>query len=158
MSKTVDASEILYRMGKYGEVYENSPEHDLFQHFMVLLDKTISVLPNTDRKYSNRIDAEVIESEYKLVDAIQARTGLTRTDGEYPFWIGMTMKFWRVELGMPATFEYTKDNDGNSYSGGMSTSPVVDFYVSDDRTHVVIQTMNTIYKFEREDGEANDEK
>lgn len=157
MSKTVDASEILYRMGKYGEVYENSPEYDLFQHFMTLLDKTIHVLPNTDRKYSDRIDAEVIESEYKLVDAIQARTGLTRADGEYPFWIGMTMKFWRVELGMSAAFEYVKDNKGNPYSGSMNTSSVVDFYVSDDRTHVVIQTMNTIYKFEREENEGSNE-
>lgn len=149
MSKTVDASEILYRMGKYGEVYENSPEHDSFQHFMTLLDKVIHSLPNTHRKDSDRIDEDVLSSDYKLIDAIHVKTGLTRNDRGYPFWIGMTMKIWRVVLGQSASFQYVKDNNGCPYDGGMCTSAVIDFYVSDDRNHIVIQTMNTIYKFER---------
>lgn len=76
-------------------------------------------------------------------------TGLTRNDGWYPTWIGMTMKIVRLKSGESAGFRYIKDNEGRDYPGAMHTSCVVDYYVSSDKKNVIVQTENTIYKFEK---------
>lgn len=150
MGKIVDSSEILYRMGKYAEVYENSDRHDLFQHFMALLDKTIQVLPNVARKNSDRVDQKVLTSEYKIVEILHPKTGQRRMDGHYPLRVGRTLILKSLEIGRGATFAYVKDpNEVATEIIWTHTSDVIDFYVSDDRNDIVIQTMNSIYKLER---------
>lgn len=150
MGKTVDSSEILYRMGKYAEVYENSDKHDLFQHFMALLDKTIQALPNVGRKNSDRVDQKVLTSEYKVVEILHSKTGQRRMDGHYPLRVGHTLTLKNLEIGRGATFVYVKDpNEIATENRWTYTSDVVDFYVSDDRNSIVIQTVNSIYKLER---------
>lgn len=152
MGKTVDSSEVLYRMGKYAEVYENSDKHDLFQHFIALLDKTIQALPNVARKNSDRVDQEVLTSEYKIVEILHSKTGQRRMDGRYPFRIGRTLTLKNLEIGRGTTFVYVKDSNKVATEGLWThTSAVIDFYVSDDRNDIVIQTMNSIYKLERVD-------
>lgn len=152
MGKTVDSSEVLYRMGKYAEVYENSDKHDLFQHFMSLLDKTIQALPNVARKNSDRVDQEVLSSEYKIVEVLHSKTGQRRMDGCHPLRIGRTLNIKNIEIGRGATFIYVRDPDGNDMiDPWVYTSDVIDFYVSDNRNDIVIQTMNSIYKLERVD-------
>ena len=37
MGKTIDTSELLYRMGKYAEIDVGEESHDAFMHFMLLL-------------------------------------------------------------------------------------------------------------------------
>lgn len=87
---------------------------------------------------------------YRLGNSpISLVTGRTRNDGWYPTWIGMTMKIVRLKSGESAGFRYIKDNEGHDYSGSMHTSHVTDYYISDDKKNIIIQTENTIYKFEK---------
>ena len=97
----------------------------------------------------NLIDDEIMENQYKLVDAISLATGLTRNDGWYSTWIGMTMKIVRLKSGESAAFRYIKDNEGHNYPGAMHTSCVTNYYISDDKKNVIVLTLNTIYKFEK---------
>lgn len=46
MGKTIDTSELLYRMGKYAEIDAGEEKHDAFMHFMLLLTRTIEKMPN----------------------------------------------------------------------------------------------------------------
>ena len=149
MGKTIDTSELLYRMGKYAEINIGEESHDSFMHFMHLLTRTIEKMPNTGLDHKNPISDEIIENQYKLVNAISMATGRTRNDGWYPTWIGMTMKIVRLKSGESAGFRYIKDNEGHDYPGVMHTSCVVDYYISDDKKNVIVQTENTVYKFEK---------
>lgn len=92
---------------------------------------------------------EIMENQYKLVNAISLVTGRTRNDGWYPTWIGMTMKIVRLKVDESAGFRYIKDNEGHDYPGAMHTSHVTDYYISDDKKNVIVQTENTIFKFEK---------
>lgn len=96
MGKTIDTSELLYRMGKYAEIDVEQDKHDSFMHFMHLLTRTIEKMPNAALTHKNPIDDEIMKNEYKLVNAISLVTGRTRNDGWYPTWIGMTMKIVRL--------------------------------------------------------------
>lgn len=149
MGKTIDTSELLYRMGKYSEINVGEEGHDAFMHFMLLLTRTIEKMPNAALTHKSPIDDEIMENQYKLANAISLATGRTRNDGWYPTWIGMTMKIVRLRGGESAGFRYIKDNEGHDYSGAMHTSCVTDYYISDDKKNVIIQTENTIYKFEK---------
>ena len=88
MGKTIDTSELLYRMGKYAEIDVGKEGHDAFMHFMLLLTRTIEKMPNAALTHKNPIDDEIMENQYKLADAISLVTGRTRNDGWYPTWIG----------------------------------------------------------------------
>ena len=55
----------------------------------------------------------------------------------------------RLKSGESAGFRYIKDNEGHDYPGAMHTSCVVDYYISSDKKNVIVQTENTIYKFEK---------
>ena len=149
MGKTIDTSELLYRMGKYAEIDVGKEGHDAFMHFMLLLTRTIEKMPNAALTHKNPIDDEIMKNQYKLVNAISLTTGRTRSDGWYPTWIGMTMKIVRLKGGESAGFRYIKDNEGHDYSGAMHTSCVTDYYISDDKKNIIIQTENTVYKFEK---------
>lgn len=149
MRKTIDTSELLYRMGKYGEIDSGKEQNEAFKHFMLLLTRTIEKMPNVSLANVNPIDDEIKNAEYKLIDAISLETGHTREDGYYPEWIGMVMKIRLLEIGRPASFRYIKDNDGYPYPGAMHTSYVIDYYVSKDKKNLIIQTENTVYKFEK---------
>lgn len=89
------------------------------------------------------------KGDYIMRDAISVTTGKTRTDKAYPCWIGMTMRFTHIPPQWGAVFRYIKDNKGNEDWGGMHTSPVMNVNISNDEKHVEIETMNTIYKFEK---------
>jgi hypothetical protein len=149
MGKTIDTSELLYRMGKYAEIDVGKEGHDAFMHFMLLLTRTIEKMPNAALTHKNPIDDEIMENQYKLADAISLVTGRTRNDGWYPTWIGMTMKIVRLKSGESVGFRYIKDNEGHDYPGAMHTSHVTDYYISDDKKNLIIQTENTVYKFEK---------
>ena len=116
---------------------------------MLLLTRTIEKMSNVSLANVNPIDDEIKNAEYKLVDAISLKTGHTREDSYYPEWIGMVMKIRLLEIGRPASFRYIKDNDGYPYPGAMHTSYVIDYYVSKDKKNLIIQTENTVYKFEK---------
>lgn len=89
------------------------------------------------------------KGDYIMKNAISVITGKTRTDKDYPWWIGMTMRFYTITPEWGAVFRYVKDNQGNEEWGGMHTSPVMDVKISNDEKHVEIETVNTIYKFEK---------
>lgn len=99
--------------------------------------------------HKNPIDDEIMENQYELTNAISLVTGRTRNDGWYLTWIGMTMKIVHLKIGESAGFRYIKDNDGHDYPGAMHTSCVVDYYISSDKKNVIVQTENTVYKFEK---------
>lgn len=69
MGKTIDTSELLYRMGKYAEIDVGEEEHNAFMHFMLLLTRTIEKMPNAALTHKNPIDDEIMENQYKLVNA-----------------------------------------------------------------------------------------
>ena len=56
MGKTIDTSELLYRMGKYAEIDAEQDKHDAFMHFMLLLTRTIEKMPNAALTHKNPID------------------------------------------------------------------------------------------------------
>lgn len=149
MGKTIDTSELMYRMGKYAEIDAGKEQNEAYMHFMLLLTRTIEKLPNVSLANVNPIDDEIRAIEYKLVDAISLQTGRTRTDSYYPEWIGMTMKIRILEIDRPANFRYVKDNEGYPYPGSMHTSYVTDYYISEDKKNLIVQTEHTIYKFEK---------
>lgn len=149
MGKTIDTSELLYRMGKYGEIDAGKEQNEAFMHFMLLLTRTIEKLPNVSLANTNPVDDEIREAEYKMADAISLETGKTRTDSYYPEWIGMTMKIRRLEIDHSASFKYVKDNQGDLFPGTMHTSYVTDYYISEDKKNIIVQTEHTIYKFEK---------
>ena len=70
MGKTIDTSELLYRMGKYAEIDVGEEEHNAFMHFMLLLTRTIEKMPNAALTHKNPIDDEIMENQYKLVNAM----------------------------------------------------------------------------------------
>lgn len=89
------------------------------------------------------------KGNYIMKSAVHVNTGVPRTDGWYPEWVGMTMQFRPIPIGWIAQFRYIKDNEGHPYPGGMHTSPVASVTISEDEKIVKIETMNTIYKFEK---------
>mgnify|MGYP004474482157 CR=1 FL=1 len=89
------------------------------------------------------------KGNYIMRDAVHVNTGMPRTDGWYPEWIGMTMQFRPIPIGWIAQFRYVKDNKGLPYPGGMHTSVVESVNISDGENTVVVKTMNTIYTFEK---------
>ena len=89
------------------------------------------------------------KGDYVMKDAVSAVTGKTRTDRDYPWWIGMTMHFIHIHPQYGAVFRYVKDNEGCPYPGAMHTSPVIDVKFYDDDKKVVVETCNTIYTFEK---------
>ena len=99
MGKTIDTSELLYRMGKYAEIDAEQDKHDAFMHFMLLLTRTIEKMPNAALTHKNPIDDEIMENQYELTNAISLVTGRTRNDGWYLTWIGMTMKIVHLKIG-----------------------------------------------------------
>ena len=149
MGKTIDTSELLYRMGKYAEIDAGKEQNEAFMHFMLLLTRTIEKLPNASLANMNPIDNEILDTHYKLTDAISLETGRTRTDGWYPFWTGMIMQVRRLELDHSANFRYIKDNEGHDYGGAMHTSYVTDYYISEDKKNLIVQTEHTIFKFQK---------
>lgn len=151
MGKTIDASELMYHMGKYAEIDNGKEQNDAYMHFMLLLTRTIEKMPNVSLTDKNPIDNEVMNTQYKMIDAISLITGKTRQDRYYPMWIGMIMKIVRLKIGESAGFRYIKDNEGYDYPGSMHTSPVTDYYISEDKKDVVVQTENTIFKFQKVD-------
>lgn len=98
------------------------------------------------------------KGDYVMIDAINAVTGKTRTDKDYPWWIGMTMRLTHITPQWGAIFRYVKDNQGHEEWGGMHTSPVMNVNISDDEQNVTIETMNTIYKFEKIKGDNKNGK
>ena len=89
------------------------------------------------------------KGDYIMKDAVHVDTGETRTDRWYPEWIGMTMKIRLLEIDRPSSFKYVKDNKGLPYPGAMHTSYVTDYYISEDKKNLIVQTEHTIYKFEK---------
>ena len=79
MGKTIDTSELLYRMGKYAEIDVEQDKHDSFMHFMLLLTRTIEKMPNAALTHKNPIDDEIMKNEYKLVNAISLVTDALET-------------------------------------------------------------------------------
>ena len=154
MGKTVDASEILYRMGKYGEIDMGEKENESFKNFMLLLTRTIEKLPNTSLISENPIDDEIKNTQYKMTDAISLKTGKTRHEFWYDTWMGMTMQVRNLKIGESAGFRYIKDKDGHDFPGAMHTSYVTDYYISNDKKDLVVQTENTIFKFQKVEEEA----
>ena len=68
MGKTIDTSELLYRMGKYAEIDAGEEKHDAFMHFMLLLTRTIEKMPNAALTHKNPIDDEIMGNQYKLAN------------------------------------------------------------------------------------------
>ena len=60
MGKTIDTSELLYRMGKYAEIDVGEEKHDAFMHFMLLLTRTIEKMPNVATVYKGNIIKNLI--------------------------------------------------------------------------------------------------
>lgn len=89
------------------------------------------------------------KGDYIMKDAVSVISGKTRTDRDYPWWIGMTMRFTNITPKWIAVFRYAKDNQGNEEWGGMHTSPVMDVRISNDEQYVEVETVNTIFKFEK---------
>ncbi len=149
MGKTIDTSELMYRMGKYAEIDAGKEQNDMYKHFMLLLTRTIEKLPNVSKTNLNPIDDEIRNNQYKMTDAISLETGKTRTDKWFSEWVGMIMQIRRLELDHSSNFTYVKDKEGNLCPGAMHTSYVTDYYISEDKKSIVIQTEHTIYKFEK---------
>lgn len=148
MGKTVDASEILYRMGKYGEIDAGKERNEMFKHFMHLLTKVIEVLPNTSLTVSP-VDNDIFKNQYKMIDAISLKTGKTRSDEPYSKWIGMIMEIKKLEINKPSEFKYIKDSNGNLCDGSTPTTYVTDYYISENKNDLIVQTNNTIFKFQK---------
>lgn len=74
-----------------------------------------------------------------------------RTDGRYIHRVGRTVELdvENIEIGIPMILHYVKDQDGSDYSGYiLATSRVKGIYMPDDNT-VIIETRNSIFRFER---------
>lgn len=74
-----------------------------------------------------------------------------REDGRYIHRIGRTvdLNVENIEVGIPMILHYLRDQDGSDYSGYiLATSRVKRIYVPDDNT-VIIETRNSIFRFER---------
>ena len=74
-----------------------------------------------------------------------------REDGRYIHRVGRTvdLNLENIEVGIPMILYYVKDQDGSDYSGYiLATSRVKRIYVPDDNT-VIIETRNSIFRFER---------
>lgn len=142
MSKYVDVSELMYNMGKYGEIGDQE-YHEKFMHFMGLLGKTVEKLPNKNPEKDLDLPCELYDTTYRVVDAISIKTGETRTDKFYPSLIGALVEIVELKIGGSAVIRALKDN--HPYY----TSNVVDFYVADNTDHVVVQTINTVYELEK---------
>ena len=89
------------------------------------------------------------KGNYIMKSAVRVNTGVPRTDGWYPEWVGMTMQFRPIPIGWIAQFRYVKDNNGNPYYGGMHTSPVVSVDIATDESFVEITTKHTVFTFEK---------
>ena len=89
------------------------------------------------------------KGDYIMKKAVYAISGETRSDRDYPWWIGMTMQFVHINPQYGAVFRYVKDNEGHPYPGAMHTSPVLKVDISDDESKVIVETYNTIYTFEK---------
>ena len=78
-----------------------------------------------------------------------------RTDGRYPIRIGRIVEFDTkdIVIGIPFILNYIKDENGNDYRGfHLTTSFVKDWdYVFDGV--IRIETNNSIYEFEKIEGE-----
>ena len=79
-----------------------------------------------------------------------------RTDGRYPLRINRIVEFTDKDIvvGIPFLLRYIKDENGNDYTGFcLTTSKVIDWdYVYDNS--IRIETYNSIYEFERVEGEV----
>ena len=98
-------------------------------------------------------------SYYKIKSILHSgrkgEIGTPRTDGRYPMRIGRIVEFdvKNIEIGYPFYFDYIKDENGNDYTGMyFRTSFVKDWdYVFDGV--IRIETNNSIYEFERVEGD-----
>lgn len=89
----------------------------------------------------------------------KGKRGLPRIDGRYPLRIGrtVTLDLERITVGIPLILEYVKDENGNDYSGyHLRCSIVQGIHFAGDKVGC-IETNNTIYEFEKESEETDNE-
>lgn len=85
--------------------------------------------------------------------------GLPRTDGRYPLRVGRTVRLdiEHITVGIPLILEYVKDENGNDYSGYyLRCSIIRGIHFIGDKCGC-IETNNTIYEFEKESEDKDNE-
>ena len=86
--------------------------------------------------------------EYRIVDILDAKTRVTRSDGRYPLRIGRITKKPNPRIGLPMILEYVRNADGTDYSGNiLRTSRVCGSFIN-ERGNLVVETTNSVYEFE----------
>ena len=87
-------------------------------------------------------------TEYRIVDILDAKTRITRSDGRYPLRIGRITKKPNPHIGLPMILEYVRNADGTDYSGNiLRTSCVCGSFIN-EKGNLVVETMNSVYEFE----------
>lgn len=85
--------------------------------------------------------------KYKIIN-ITDSNGNPRHGGRYPLRIGRTCEKPQVNLGLPMFINYIANSDGSDYRGfQLSTSRVE--RISESGNHLTVETMNSIYEFEK---------
>lgn len=77
--------------------------------------------------------------------------GLSRQDGRYPRRVGriVNLDLDKLDVGVPLTLDYVKDENGNDYSGYyLHCSTIQGIHFVSDKVGC-IETRNTIYEFEK---------
>ena len=83
--------------------------------------------------------------------------GTTRTDNYNLLRVNRIIKFndsvhyGSIQVGFPMTAQYVKDANGRTIPWGFCTSTVVDWDYIYENT-IRVETLNTIYEFERVEG------
>ena len=86
--------------------------------------------------------------EYRIVDILDAKTRVTRSDGRYQLRIGRITKKPNPRIGLPMILEYVRNADGTDYSGNiLRTSRVYGSFIN-EKGNLVVETMNSAYEFE----------
>ena len=86
--------------------------------------------------------------EYRIVDILDAKTRITRSDGRYPLRIGRITKKPNSHIGLPMILEYVRNADGTDYSGNiLRTSRVCGSFIN-EKGNLVVETINSVYEFE----------
>lgn len=87
---------------------------------------------------------------FKIV-SITDKTGNQRTDGRYPKRIGRICERPIARVGEPMIINYLKNTDGSDYSGFYLRCSIV-VKIEEDFNYLCVETINSIYKFEKMEG------
>lgn len=112
--------------------------------------KTIAGIVNEKELVAESGESVDKKGRYKII-GIYHKDGTPRNDGRYPLRVGRICEEPKAHFGLPMTINYIAKADGTDYRGFfLRTSPVADIVKRENR--IQIETMNSIYEFERVKG------